>query len=221
MLGDRAVVVDALRSRSQLVWCYLDSVDTRCSNWSPEFLPTGVSQDYRLVTPTTQSILQSRHVHTLGVAIRGVSPMLKHQLRTRLERATTLYVDLIDHIPEQLLASRLGDLPSNTIGAQLWCVIGARDSYVRAAKAGSWQGFECPLDASSITDANAVRDALTSTGRQVSDYLNDSVELSEPAVTYLFDLLEHEAQHHGQLARYLYGLKVGVPQSWKDRYHFD
>jgi hypothetical protein len=32
------------------------------------------------------------------------------------------------------------------------------------------------------------------------------------------DLLEHEAAHHGQLIRYLYGLRIEIPQSWKSRY---
>ncbi|MNL45598.1 hypothetical protein D3C87_1682570 [compost metagenome] len=52
-------------------------------------------------------------------------------------------------------------------------------------------------------------------------FLEKAEELSEPALKFLLDLLEHEAQHHGQLARYLYGLKVGVPESWKSRYNFD
>ncbi len=147
--------------------------------------------------------------------------MMKNQLKNRLELSNQLYLDLISHIPESLLASKLCDLPSNTIGAQIWCVVGARDSYLRAAKAGSWQGFECPLDESKTTEANSVREALNSTGKQVSSYLSESIELPESVIKYLLDLLEHEAQHHGQLARYLYGLKVGVPQSWKDRYHFD
>lgn len=147
--------------------------------------------------------------------------MLKNQLRSRLELSNKLYLDLVSHIPERLLASKLRDLPSNTIGAQIWCVLGARDSYIRAAKAGSWQGFNCPLDGSKTADAKAVTEVLISTGKQVDAYLNEPSNLSEPQVKYLLDLLEHEAQHHGQLARYLYGLKVGVPQSWKDRYHFD
>ena len=35
---------------------------------------------------------------------------------------------------------------------------------------------------------------------------------------YLFALLEHEVQHHGQLIRYCYGNKIAFPQSWHDRY---
>lgn len=36
-----------------------------------------------------------------------------------------------------------------------------------------------------------------------------------------FDLLEHEVQHQGQLIRYLYGLKLGIPAGLKARYHLD
>ena len=147
--------------------------------------------------------------------------MLKKQLRSRLETSNKLYLDLVSHIPEALLASKLPDLPSNTIGAQVWCVLGARNSYLIAAQAGGWQGFKSPLDGNKTSDAKAVTEVLLSTGKQVDAYLSESTELSESAVKFLLDLLEHEAQHHGQLARYLYGLKVGVPQSWKDRYHFD
>ncbi|MNL10539.1 hypothetical protein D3C87_1313410 [compost metagenome] len=119
------------------------------------------------------------------------------------------------------MSSKLADLPSNTIGQQLWCVIGARNSYLKAAEAQSWQGFSCPLEWDKTTEAKSVRQALESTGDQVSKFFEQAGDLSEGAVKFLLDLLEHEAQHHGQLARYLYGLKVGVPESWKKRYNFD
>lgn len=146
--------------------------------------------------------------------------MLKTQLQNRLALANTLYLDLLSHIPEKHLASKLGDLPSNTIGQQLWCVIGARNSYINAARASAWQGFECPLDYKNTANAAAVKAALESTAAKVKAYFAEK-DLSEQGMKFLLDLLEHEVQHHGQLARYLYGLKLGVPQSWKDRYHFD
>jgi hypothetical protein len=34
----------------------------------------------------------------------------------------------------------------------------------------------------------------------------------------MIDLLEHEAGHHGQLIRYLYGLRREIPESWKKKY---
>jgi len=147
--------------------------------------------------------------------------MLINQLKNRLSLSNTLYMDLLSHIPESHLSSKLADLPSNTIGQQLWCVVGARNSYLKAAKAKEWQGFECPLAWDKTTDANSVKATLESTGQMVESYLEQAKELSEIEIKYLLDLLEHEAQHHGQLARYLYGLKVGMPTSWKKRYNFD
>ena len=44
----------------------------------------------------------------------------------RFERAFGLYVDLLATLAPAALSARLGELPSNTIGAQLWCVVGAR-----------------------------------------------------------------------------------------------
>ena len=32
---------------------------------------------------------------------------------------------------------------------------------------------------------------------------------------FALDLLEHEAAHHGQLIRYLYGLDLPIPETWK------
>jgi hypothetical protein len=132
--------------------------------------------------------------------------MLQRHLRNRLALSNKLYLDLVTHIPESLLASKLCDLLSNTIGEQLWCVVGARDSYLRAAQAGKWQGFKCPLDSDKTTVAKAVSDALTSTSAKVDSYLETNEAFSKEAIKFLLDLLEHEAQHHGQLARYLYGL---------------
>ena len=47
------------------------------------------------------------------------------------DRSFGLYRDLLAALDEDGLRSRLPGLKSNTIGAQLWCVIGARESYGR------------------------------------------------------------------------------------------
>lgn len=141
---------------------------------------------------------------------------LETALRERLERSFDLYTDLAESIGPEHLASRLGDLPSNTIGAQLWCVVGARESYSRAIKAGAWAGFTCSLDdAGSMSE---VRAALARSERDVREALDGSVSGADAASGLILDLLEHEAAHQGQLIRYLYGLKLAIPPSWKARY---
>lgn len=139
-------------------------------------------------------------------------------LVNRLQRTDQMYRDLVATLTADQLRSDLGGLPSNTIGAQLWCVVGARESYARAARAGSWQGFTCQLSAAQAVDPAAILRALESTVADVVAAAGELHETDEPGADFLFDLLEHEVQHHGQLIRYLYALGIERPDSWKDRY---
>jgi hypothetical protein len=140
-------------------------------------------------------------------------------IRERLERSFAMYADLLASIGDGALTSRLGGLRSNTIGAQLWCVVGARESYGRAIEAGQWAGFSCSLD--DTADPVKVEAALASSADRVRHAL-DGVHAADNAPWGLvLDLLEHEAAHHGQLIRYLYGLDLPIPESWKRKYALD
>ena len=70
---------------------------------------------------------------------------MRRLLKTRLERAFALTADLVEHLEEEALGADLPDLPSNRMSGQLWCVVGARESYAAAIEAGAWQGFSCSL----------------------------------------------------------------------------
>lgn len=133
-------------------------------------------------------------------------------IKSRIIRACQLTYDLADKLDREAYSLKLKGLPSNTIGQQLWCIVGARESYIKAIKAGSWQGFACSLKdltkESILTALNESLESLTS----VEDKLDDN------QLTLMFDLLEHEIQHHGQLIRYMYGNKIDFPQSWHKRY---
>ncbi len=146
---------------------------------------------------------------------------MNHLLRRRLERANTLYLDFVDTVTAEQLASHLVDLPSDTIGHQLWCVLGARESYPRAAKAGEWQGFTSPVTAEQTTDAAAVRAALVQTAADVDEWVAGLDPGDDDSLRYVLALLEHETQHHGQLIRYLYGLGIPRPHSWQQQYALD
>ena len=142
-------------------------------------------------------------------------------LRTRFDRSNVLYLDLVAALGADQLGSRLADLPSDTIGHQLWCVLGARESYPRAARAGSWQGFSSPVTNDQVTDASSLRSALESTHAEVTAWVDGLAEDDEGGITYALALLEHETQHHGQLIRYLYGLGIPCPDSWRSQYALD
>jgi len=141
---------------------------------------------------------------------------LETAVRERFERSFGLWRDLVEAIGEASLKSKLATLPSNTIGAQLWCVVGARESYSRAIKAGQWSGFSCSLDDPS--SATKVWDALLRSEAGVRDATEMMADASDAQAGLILDLLEHESAHQGQLIRYVYGLKLAIPASWKARY---
>lgn len=141
---------------------------------------------------------------------------LETAVAERFERSFGLYRDVLDSVGKQALTSRLGDLPSNTIGDQLWCVVGARESYSRAIKVGQWSGFSSSLD--DTGDRSQVKAALARSEADVREALAAREEGSDATSGLILELLEHEAAHQGQLIRYLYALKLPIPTSWKARY---
>ncbi|MES2737583.1 MAG: hypothetical protein V4672_14770 [Verrucomicrobiota bacterium] len=141
---------------------------------------------------------------------------ITHIIADSLDRSFTLYRDLIESLDETALSSKLPQLPSNTLGLQLWCVVGARESYSRAIQANQWSGFTCSLETVSVK--TPVAEALTRSAQAVSDALKSIETYTDVQNRLIIDLLEHEAAHHGQLIRYLYALKLTIPASWKSRY---
>lgn len=132
------------------------------------------------------------------------------------DRSFSLYDDLLEAIEESILGSRLPGVPSNTIGLQLWCVVGARESFGRAITANEWSGFSCSLEAT--TSKESVGSALRRSAESVSDVLKNIDTYTSVQNRLILDLLEHEAAHHGQLIRYIYGLDLPIPDSWKSKY---
>ena len=136
------------------------------------------------------------------------------QLKTKLERSFQLTHDLVAHLEEESLSLDLPNLPSNQISGQLWCVVGARESYLQALKAGGWQGFSCSLKTPRVKQS--VLAALEATQQQLGEI--DFTNFSDAQIDLAFSLLEHEVQHHGQLIRFVYGNKLTFPESWNRRY---
>lgn len=131
-------------------------------------------------------------------------------------RSFDLYQDFVVAIDNAALESKLCPLPSNTLGQQLWCVVGARESFSKAIAANQWSGFSCSLQETS--SKKSVADALQTSADQVATTLETIDEYSEIQQRLIIDLLEHEAAHHGQLIRYIYGLQLPIPDSWKSKY---
>jgi hypothetical protein len=139
---------------------------------------------------------------------------VNQKLKEKLDRSFRLTHDLVAHLDETSLNLDLPGLPSNRIAGQLWCVVGARESYTKAIEMGGWKGFSCSLTAPRVKQS--VLAALETTHKKMSEI--DFTALTDAQVELAFSLLEHEVQHHGQLIRFIYGNGLTFPESWNKRY---
>ncbi|MDP2011184.1 MAG: hypothetical protein Q8K11_13505 [Phenylobacterium sp.] len=137
-------------------------------------------------------------------------------LKTRLAKTLDLTNALAEGLSIEALKSHNGKARSNPIGGQFWCLVGARESYARAFEAGRWRGFSCSL---SEPDApGAVQAALAASRDLMLERLAAHGDLDEARQGILIDLIEHEAQHHGQLIRYFYANDLPFPPAFASRY---
>ena len=131
----------------------------------------------------------------------------------KLKLAFQLTEDLAKILTEENLQAKIPNLKSNKIGEQFWCIIGARESFLKAIKVSEWKGFSCSVKNSfsiqeiitKLKDTNIVLDKLPS-------------NFNEQQSNLLIDLYTHEIQHHGQLIRYCYALEIKFPKSWNEKY---
>lgn len=139
-------------------------------------------------------------------------------VRERLLESFELYDDLAREVPEASLAMKLPGIASNTLGAQLWCVVGARESFAGAIRSGAWPGFSCSLTAGETRERDAVTAALSRSAEYVLGATDDAGTDDDDRLRFVLRLLEHEAAHQGQVIRYLYALQLPIPARWKERY---
>jgi hypothetical protein len=139
---------------------------------------------------------------------------MNQKLKSQMDRSFKLTHDLVVHLEETSLGLDLPKLPSNRIAGQLWCMVGARESYTEAIVAGGWQGFSCSLKTPRVKES--VLNALEATHQRLCEI--DFARLTDAQVDLAFGLLEHEVQHHGQLIRFVYGNGLTFPASWNKRY---
>ncbi|MCW5873157.1 MAG: hypothetical protein KIS88_00775 [Anaerolineales bacterium] len=138
-------------------------------------------------------------------------------IRSRLTQTLGLTNALAAQLTSEQLKRHNGAAPSNSIGAQFWCVVGARESYARAFEAGAWQGFACSLKEPEVPAS--LQAALAASQAAVLAALDAASQPWDEARQHtLYDLLEHEAQHQGQLIRYFYANSIPFPPDFAKRY---
>ncbi len=69
------------------------------------------------------------------------------------------HAELAESLPDDAFAQEMSVRP-NPIGAQFWCVVGARESYTKGIESDGWVGFSCSLPGSAIADKTKVVEVL-------------------------------------------------------------
>lgn len=142
---------------------------------------------------------------------------MQRLIDVRLDAAFGLYDELIAALAGAQLRQSL-PVPSNPIGMQLWCVVGARETWARAMEVGTWGPFACSLASfNEAMEPGPVARALTSSAAAFREAAL-AATADETRTGFKLALLEHESQHLGQLLRYLLGLGIEPPQGWKKRF---
>lgn len=107
------------------------------------------------------------------------------------------------------------------LSKQFWCIIGARNSYSKAIKEGSWQGFDCPIKR---TEARIKSTTLAQLLRSKDTVLNtvyacaNNAEQFLAAAPQILRILEHEISHHGHIIRYAKALNIDFPSDFSQHY---
>jgi hypothetical protein len=138
-----------------------------------------------------------------------------NELIKRIKQSLQLTDEFYLFIDEECLTMNIPDVPSNTIGEQAYCIVGARESYLKALIEGKWTGFDCSLK--EIDNKNVVVEAMRHTRTDFNTFI-DRTATNLLDLDLLIDLHEHEVQHHGQLIRYAYANEIAFPESWNERY---
>ena len=125
-----------------------------------------------------------------------------------LERFNS-YADLVS-VSNIELSKKL-DVPKHkSLGEHLWCIVGARESYAKALKAGEWDGFNCSMKEFSQTD---FAEKLQASADEVERVIEEIDDWSQERDTLLLALSDHEVMHEGQIIRHLYGIEHKIPSS--------
>jgi hypothetical protein len=135
----------------------------------------------------------------------------------RLDTAFRFTNELSQSTSESSLNCRIAGVPSNSIGSQFWCIIGARESYIKAIVSGGWLGFSCSLTRAQSKEPRSIQSALSETRDQALVVITKS-EMSDSQWQLAFDLWEHEILHQGQLVRYFYANCIPFPLDFATRY---
>lgn len=152
-----------------------------------------------------------------------MSNILLEEVKNHWTQLRSMSYDLLDVLLEEDLTKKLPFPESQTLGYQFYCMIGAQESNIPYITEGDWLGFTCSLDYEEDLNKETIREAMEIADGQLFRAL-ESIDLlkkfkggTTPLTNYMI-LVEHEAQHQGQLINFIYALDLPLPKSWEQKW---
>lgn len=146
---------------------------------------------------------------------------MKIVLKEKLEFIFSMYRDLLDTLRSEDYVYRLKGLRSNSIGNQLKCVAGARESYYKSILDNRGFKWICSFDGEMANVKAEIDKYMGAYEKEIISFIDESEEISNNQMSLILDLLSHEYLHQGQLIRYLYANHLPIPKSWKEFWHLE
>ena len=129
-----------------------------------------------------------------------------------LEVRLASYVDLINSVDDTRLGEKI-DVPKHkSLIEHLWCVVGARESYAKSLRSGTWEGFSCSM--TNFTQAD-IADKLQTSAKDLMSAIAAVDDWTEERDQLLLTVAEHEVMHEGGIIRHMYAFENEIPASVK------
>ena len=136
---------------------------------------------------------------------------MRNTIIRHLDARFQAWADLASAIDDDLMQEKLPVDKSKSLKEHFWCVIGGRESYTAALKAGAWDGFNCSLQTVDRAEVSQTLATSAATFQETIANIDDWTDERDELLTALF---EHEVMHEGQVIRLMYGLGKNLPASW-------
>jgi len=145
--------------------------------------------------------------------------LLSHVYLKQWEGIRAATYDYLAVLKPADLALKLPFPEAQSLLDQLWCMVGAHESYLRELQDGSWQGFSCSLDALNDYTLEAIVSQMRKADQVMAEVLGvmdleTSLANGKRGYEVVQRMIEHEMHHQGQLINAMYCHHLPIPESW-------
>jgi hypothetical protein len=71
---------------------------------------------------------------------------MRNQVLAHVRARFQSFDELARQVSDGLLTENVSVPKNKTVAEHLWCVVGARESFSKALRAGAWGGFSCSVE---------------------------------------------------------------------------